>query len=104
MPSVCRGQEGEPQQRHGEGGEATADAVGRLHHGARLRANRLGSLASVGYACPEMKLLLFFLVALVLVGGAIKLAGQQIPILEYPLGGPMAQPKIEIVQPHLNMP
>jgi hypothetical protein len=29
---------------------------------------------------------------------------QPLPILDYPLGGPVGQPKIEIVQPHLNMP
>ena len=51
-----------------------------------------------------MKLLLSFLVVLVLIGGGIKLAGGQIPILEYPLGGPMQQPQIEIVQPDLNIP
>jgi len=51
-----------------------------------------------------MKLLLFFLVVLVLIGGGIKLAGGQIPILEYPLGGPMQQPQIEIVQPDLQLP
>jgi hypothetical protein len=37
--------------------------------------------------------------------GGIKLAGQQIPILDYPLGGPMGpDPRYEIVQPHLNFP
>ena len=50
-----------------------------------------------------MKLLLF-LVVLVLIGGGIKLAGAQIPILEYPLGGPMQQPQIEIQQADLNLP
>lgn len=51
-----------------------------------------------------MKLLMFFFVVLLLIGGGMKLAGAQIPILEYPLGGPMQQPNIEIVQPELNMP
>ena len=51
-----------------------------------------------------MKLMLFFLVALLLIGGGIKLAGQQIPILDYPLGGPMAQPRIEVQQPNMNLP
>ena len=60
-------------------------------------------LASVGYACP-MKLLLAFFVVLLLIGGGMKLAGMQIPILDYPLGGPMAQPKIDVVQPDLNLP
>jgi hypothetical protein len=51
-----------------------------------------------------MRWLILFLVVLVLIGGGIKLAGQQIPILDYPLGGPMAQPKIEVKQPNLNLP
>jgi hypothetical protein len=51
-----------------------------------------------------MKLLVLFLFVLVLIGGGIKLAGAQIPILDYPLGGPMAQPKVEIQQPDLNLP
>jgi hypothetical protein len=51
-----------------------------------------------------MKLLLFFLVVLLLIGGGMKLAGSQIPILDYPLGGPMTQPKIEVVQPDVHLP
>ena len=51
-----------------------------------------------------MKGLLFFFVVLLLIGGAIKLTGAQIPILDYPLGGPMGQPHIEIQQPNLNLP
>jgi hypothetical protein len=51
-----------------------------------------------------MKGLLLFLVALLLIGGAMKWAGQQIPILDYPLGGPMQQPQIQIQQPNLNLP
>jgi hypothetical protein len=51
-----------------------------------------------------MRFLLFFLVALLLIGGGIKLAGAQIPILDYPLGGPMAQPQIQVQQPDLNLP
>lgn len=39
------------------------------------------------------------LVAVVLVG-ALKLAGAQLPILDYPLGGPLfTQPRIEIIDP-----
>ena len=39
------------------------------------------------------------LVAVVLVG-ALKLAGAQLPILDYPLGGPLfTQPHIEIIDP-----
>ena len=51
-----------------------------------------------------MRWLILFLFVLVMIGGGIKLAGQQIPILDYPLGGPMAQPRIEIQQPNLNLP
>jgi hypothetical protein len=51
-----------------------------------------------------MRLLVLFLLVLLLIGGGIRLAGQQIPILDYPLGGPMAQPKIEVQQPNLNLP
>ena len=51
-----------------------------------------------------MKMLLLFLFVVLLIGGAMKWAGQQIPILDYPLGGPMAQPHIEVVQPDLQLP
>lgn len=51
-----------------------------------------------------MKGLLLFLVALVLIGGAMQWAGAQLPIFDYPLGGPMAQPHIEVVQPDLHLP
>ena len=34
----------------------------------------------------------------------MKLAGMQLPILDYSLGGPQAQPKIVIQQPNLNVP
>jgi hypothetical protein len=50
-----------------------------------------------------MKLLLFFLLVLLVIGGGIKLTGQQLPILDYPLGGPMGQPQIEIQQPDLSL-
>ncbi len=51
-----------------------------------------------------MKLLFFFLVVLLLIGGGLKLAGAQLPIFDYPLGGPFEQPQIEIHQPDLNLP
>jgi len=51
-----------------------------------------------------MRLFVLFLVVLLLIGGGMKLAGAQIPILDYPLGGPMAQPQIEVQQPNLNLP
>ena len=51
-----------------------------------------------------MRLLVMFLLVLLLIGGGMKLTGAQIPILDYPLGGPMAQPRIEVQQPDLNLP
>jgi hypothetical protein len=51
-----------------------------------------------------MRIFLMFLLVLLLIGGGLKLAGAQIPILDYPLGGPMAQPQIEVKQPNLNLP
>ncbi|HET6379805.1 MAG TPA: hypothetical protein VFH63_02060 [candidate division Zixibacteria bacterium] len=51
-----------------------------------------------------MKLLLVFFLALLIIGGGLKLAGAQLPVIDYPLGGPMQQPQIEIVEPDLNLP
>jgi hypothetical protein len=51
-----------------------------------------------------VKAIIFFGLVLLLIGGGMKLAGMQLPILDYPLGGPMTQPKIEIVEPDLNLP
>ena len=51
-----------------------------------------------------MRWLLFFLLVLILIGGGMKLGGMQLPVIDYPLGGPMGQPQIEIVQPDLNLP
>jgi hypothetical protein len=45
-----------------------------------------------------MKLLLAFLLVLFLLGGGMKLAGMNLPILDYPLGGPFQQPEIRIDQ------
>jgi len=55
-------------------------------------------------ALAPMKLLLFFFVALLIIGVGMKAFGAQLPILDYPLGGPMEQPQIEIVQPDLDLP
>lgn len=52
----------------------------------------------------SVKALVLFLLVLLLIGGGLKLAGMQIPVLDYPLGGPMAQPRIVIQQPNLNVP
>ena len=51
-----------------------------------------------------MRLFVLFLFVLLLIGGGMKLAGAQLPILDYSLGGPMAQPRIEVQQPNLNLP
>jgi len=51
-----------------------------------------------------MRLLVVLLLLLLLVAGGMKLAGMQIPILDYPLGGPMTQPQIDVVQPELDLP
>ncbi len=51
-----------------------------------------------------MKALLLFLLVLLLIGGGLKLAGQRIPILDYPLSGLFGQPQIQVMQPDLNLP
>ena len=51
-----------------------------------------------------MRLLIMFLLVLLLIGGGMKLVGAQIPVLDYPFGGPMGQPQIEVVEPNLNLP
>jgi hypothetical protein len=57
-----------------------------------------------GRILAAMRAIVMFLLVLLLIGGGMKLAGAQIPILDYPLGGPMAQPRIEVQQPDLNLP
>ena len=52
----------------------------------------------------SVKALVLFLLVLLLIGGGLRLAGMQIPVLDYPLGGPMAQPRVVIQQPNLNVP
>jgi hypothetical protein len=51
-----------------------------------------------------VKALLLFLFVLLLIGGGLKLAGQRIPILDYPLSGLFTQPQIQVMQPNLNLP
>jgi hypothetical protein len=52
-----------------------------------------------------MKALILFLIVLLIIGGGMKVAGMQIPIFDYPLGGPMAQPVIHVKQaPDLHLP
>ncbi len=47
----------------------------------------------------RMRPLLRPLFLLMLIGGGMKLTGAQVPILDYPHGGQMAQPRIEVQQP-----
>jgi hypothetical protein len=52
-----------------------------------------------------MRLFVLFLFVLLLIGGGLKLAGAQLPLIDYPLGGGlMGQPQIEVQQPDLNLP
>lgn len=53
--------------------------------------------------CP-MRWLLGFLLVLLLIGGGMKLAGMELPVVDYPLGGPMGQPQYEAQEPDLNLP
>ena len=58
----------------------------------------------IGRTLWPMRLFILFLFVLLLIGGGLKLAGAQLPILDYPIGGPMAQPRIEVQQPNLTLP
>jgi hypothetical protein len=51
-----------------------------------------------------MRLLLVLVLLLLIIGGGMKVAGMQLPILDYPLGGPFSQPRIDVVEPDLNLP
>jgi hypothetical protein len=51
-----------------------------------------------------MKGLFGFLLVLVLIGAGLRIAGMRIPVIDYPLGGPMAQPQIQGIEPDLNLP
>ena len=53
---------------------------------------------------PRMRWLVLFLFILLLIGGGMRLAGAQLPVIDYPLGGPMGQPRYEVVEPDLNLP
>lgn len=50
-----------------------------------------------------MKALALYFLVLPLIGGGLKLAGMQIPVLDYPLGGTMTQPNIQIVRPDMHL-
>jgi len=51
-----------------------------------------------------MRAFIFFILVLAIIGRGLKWAGMQLPILDYPLGGPFAQPRIEYVQPSFGLP
>jgi hypothetical protein len=51
-----------------------------------------------------MRWILFFVLVLLIIGGGLKLAGQELPIIDYPFGGPMGQPQYDVQQPDLNLP
>lgn len=51
-----------------------------------------------------MRWLLLFLLVLVLIGGGLKLAGTQLPVIDYPFGGLFFGPTVEIQQPNVNLP
>ena len=51
-----------------------------------------------------MRWLVLFFFVLLLIGGGMRLAGAQLPLIDYPLGGPMGQPQYEVVEPDLNLP
>jgi hypothetical protein len=55
------------------------------------------------YPDRAMKLFFGFLLVLLLIGGGMKLAGQRLPILDYPLGGLFTQPQIQ-VQTNIDLP
>jgi hypothetical protein len=46
-----------------------------------------------------VKFLAAVALVVILLVGAFKLLGLQVPILDYPFGGPMTPPRIEIVDP-----
>ena len=50
-----------------------------------------------------MRWLLLFLVVLLLIGGGMKLAGQKLPVIDYPFGGLFTGPRVEIQQPDLHL-
>lgn len=45
-----------------------------------------------------MKAFFLFLIVLLIIGGGMRLAGMQLPVLDDVLGGPMAQPVIHVQQ------
>lgn len=51
-----------------------------------------------------MRWLLFFIVVLILIGGGMRLAGAQLPVIDYPFGGLFFGPTIEIQQPGIELP
>jgi hypothetical protein len=46
-----------------------------------------------------MRFLAAVVIIVILLVGGFKLLGLQVPILDYPFGGPMTPPRIEIIDP-----
>lgn len=51
-----------------------------------------------------MRWLAVFVLVLILIGGGMKLAGQKLPVIDYPFGGLFFGPQVEIQQPDLQLP
>lgn len=56
------------------------------------------------YTLSAMRWFFGFLVVLLLIGGGMKLAGMELPIIDFGFDGLFGQPQIEIMQPDLNLP
>ena len=56
------------------------------------------------FTLGPMRWLLLFLLVLLVIGGGMKLAGQQLPVVDYPFGGLFFGPRVEIQQPDLDLP
>lgn len=76
--------------------------IGAIILSAGSRTPDLGRLAPGGYP-DAVQAPLLSLLLLVIIGGGLKLAGLQLPILDYPLGRPFNRPHIDVVQPDLGL-
>jgi hypothetical protein len=65
-----------------------------LSHG---RSRSVAGLACVRHD-GAVKAFFLFLIVLLIIGGGMRLAGMQLPVLDDVLGGPMAQPVIHVQQ------
>jgi len=72
-----------------------SEPAGPFAHSTRLRG---------GLPYGPMRWLVLFLIVLILIGGGMRLAGAQLPVIDYPFGGLFFGPQIEIQQPDLHLP